>query len=342
MTTGSARAADTAGTAEDTTRGAGRRRRLAGVLAWTAVTPFALWTLLRLLPADVHLRWVQLIAFTPYVALASAVAPLVALAARRRVALAAGLAVTATLATCVAPRVLPESGPEAGGPALRVLSANLLMGSVPGDALAELVRKVHPDVLALQEVTPAAVKSLREAGLPALLPYAMERAMKGVGGSALYARYPLEADKAIEFGGFRQIAATMAVPGAGTIRVMSVHPCAPRYQARLGCWADGLAALPLPGGDVRILAGDFNATLDHARIRRLLGGGYRDAADAAGEGLAGTWPYRPWRFDGLAVPPVTIDHIMADPRVAVRSYEVHPLPLTDHRAISAELTLPRG
>lgn len=121
---------------------------------------------------------------------------------------------------------------------------------------------------------------------------------------------------------------------------MSVHPCAPTYRFHFPCWAGSLAALPAPGGPVRILSGDFNATLDHARVRRLLDAGYRDAADATGNGLAGTWPYRRWDVKGLPVPPVTIDHVLVDPRVAVRAFGVHRLPVTDHRAIFAELILP--
>ena len=37
---------------------------------------------------------------------------------------------------------------------------------------------------------------------------------------------------------------------------------------------------------MRILAGDFNATLDHAELRRLIGRGYHDAAEQAGHRAA--------------------------------------------------------
>ncbi|MEV4459704.1 endonuclease/exonuclease/phosphatase family protein [Microbispora sp. NPDC049633] len=323
-----------------------------GLLAWLAVAPFALWALLRLMPGDVHFRWVQLVAFTPYVALVSIVAPLVALLVRRRAALVAGLAVTATLAACVLPRALSDpfahdpaaAGVRAAGatgPVLRVLSANLLYGSVPPPALVDLVRRLRPDVLTLQELTPQASAGLRAAGLTTLLPYADDRAQEGSGGSGLFTRFPLRPEDLSAFDGRRQAAGIVEVPGAGPVAVVSVHPCAPRYAFRFRCWSRSLAALPDPGGPVRILSGDFNATLDHARVRRLLDAGYRDAADATGNGLAGTWPYRRSSdFGGLPVPPVTIDHVLVDPRVAVRAFGVHRLPVTDHRAIFAELVLP--
>ena len=47
-----------------------------------------------------------------------------------------------------------------------------------------------------------------------------------------------------------------------------------------------------------------------------------------------TWP------SGLFPPPVTIDHILVDQRVAVESYRVLDVAGSDHRAVLAELTLP--
>jgi endonuclease/exonuclease/phosphatase family metal-dependent hydrolase len=85
---------------------------------------------------------------------------------------------------------------------------------------------------------------------------------------------------------------------------------------------------------VRILAGDFNATLDHARLRRLIDTGYRDAADQLGEGLHPTFPI------GQRMPPITLDHVLADRRVGIRSFVARRVPRSDHRAVRAELVLP--
>ncbi len=65
-------------------------------------------------------------------------------------------------------------------------------------------------------------------------------------------------------------------------------------------WRSQLSALPPPGADPVILAGDFNATLDHAAFRRLLDLGYADAASQVGNGLAATWGPRPHRRPGAA------------------------------------------
>jgi endonuclease/exonuclease/phosphatase (EEP) superfamily protein YafD len=84
------------------------------------------------------------------------------------------------------------------------------------------------------------------------------------------------------------------------------------------------------------MAGDFNATLDHELMRRVIDTGYEDAAAVVGAGLHTTWPA------GRSFPPaVAIDHVLADKRVGVRAVSVHPVPGTDHRALFAELVLPR-
>jgi endonuclease/exonuclease/phosphatase family metal-dependent hydrolase len=83
-----------------------------------------------------------------------------------------------------------------------------------------------------------------------------------------------------------------------------------------------------------VLAGDFNATLDHAPFRQLLRLGYADAALQAGNALAPTW-------GPLGRPAViTIDHVLVDRRCAVLASSVHAVPGTDHRAVYAEVQLP--
>ena len=86
----------------------------------------------------------------------------------------------------------------------------------------------------------------------------------------------------------------------------------------------------------RILAGDFNATLDHAQFRRLLRRGYADAASQAGHGLSLTWGPQPDRRLTL----LAIDHVLIDRRCAVVTTSAHWLAGSDHRALYAELRLP--
>ncbi|WP_020544390.1 endonuclease/exonuclease/phosphatase family protein [Nonomuraea coxensis] len=310
-------------------------------VSWIAVTPFALWAAVRASGFEPDWPWVPVVAYTPYAAGAAALGGLLALALRRPVAGVVAFLALVVLGAAVLPRALPDGGPPpggaAGGPALRVLAANLLVGRADTAELMGLVRRLRPDVLALQEFTPAAMERLEEAGVREALPYAVTRAREGVGGSAVYARHPLTAGPAIELGGFGQARAFLRHPGGARVEVVSVHPCAPKRYGRQPCWRGGLDALPRGGGTLRVLAGDFNATLDHLPMRALLAAGYRDAADVMGHGLTATWPQegsREW------LPGVAIDHVLADRRMAVRDFAVLSLRRTDHRPVFAELALP--
>jgi endonuclease/exonuclease/phosphatase (EEP) superfamily protein YafD len=89
---------------------------------------------------------------------------------------------------------------------------------------------------------------------------------------------------------------------------------------------------------MRILAGDFNATLDHHELRRLIGRGYHDAGEQAGTGLRMTFP-----TDASPLPElVAIDHVLADRRIRVVSVRTVPIEGSDHRGVLADLVLPRG
>lgn len=320
---------------------------LGTVLAALFVAPFTAWAVVRLAGLERGWPLVPLLAFTPYAGAAS-VLPLVTAVALGRwpVAVVAALT-TLAFAGCVLPRVtgrLPRAtrraDPGSGGARLRVLTNNLLSGTADPDEVLDLVRRHRVDLLALQEYTPAAEKALRLAGLAESLPYQVTHPLDKPGGSALYSRFPLtdRGYRALpqEFG---QSRATVRVPGAGEVLVESVHPASPSTPGWLDPWRTGLGAQPpaMRDGPVRILLGDFNATLDHAPLRRLLRTGYRSAAGSAGAGLVGTWPY-----DGTRLPRVMIDHVLVDRRVTVHAVSVHRVTGTDHRAVFAELSLPAG
>ncbi|GII05090.1 endonuclease [Planobispora takensis] len=304
-------------------------------LVWLILLPFTGWAVLRISGWTPVWQWVPLVAFTPYVAAASALPLLLGLGLRRRAAAVVSLVTSLALAAAVLPRHVSDGEQRPGDRRLRVLAANLAVGAGDTASLMRLVRDLDPDVLTVQELTPDALGRLDEAGLRTAMPHVVDRSKNGVSGSGIYSRHPLTELPQIELGDFRQARAVVAHP-AGEIEVVSVHPCAPRYDYKVQCWADGLAALPRAGGQLRVLAGDFNATLDHRPVRDLLDSGYRDAADVTGRGLTPTWPQQGWS----PVPGVTIDHVLADERMAVYAFSVHPLPGTDHRPVFAELGLP--
>ena len=83
-----------------------------------------------------------------------------------------------------------------------------------------------------------------------------------------------------------------------------------------------------------MLAGDFNATLDHAAFRDVLRLGYADAAQEAGNALTPTWG-PPGKVALL-----TLDHVLVDRSCAGLECSVHKIPGSDHRAVYAEIQLP--
>ena len=307
------------------------------VVAWLLVALCGGWVALRLLGLERGYPLVPLVAFTPFVAAAAVALVVVVALLRQRGAAVVATVLAVVLVGTVAPRAV--GGPsDADGPELRVLSVNMQLGTGSADELLALVRRERVDVLSVQELTPRLARELDAAGLGELMPEQVLEPVEGGVGIGLYSRVPLAVASAPGDRRNPLVIAGVAVEGVPPVEVAAVHPPPPVRRA-LPAWRRDLRALPpaTPDGALRILAGDFNATLDHAELRRLLDTGYVDAADEVGAGLKGTWP-RGRRFP----PPVAIDHVLADDRVGVRAFSVHTITGTDHRAVLAELVLPRG
>jgi endonuclease/exonuclease/phosphatase (EEP) superfamily protein YafD len=305
---------------------------------WLLAGLWAVWAVVRLL--GIEYGWVPVcaLAYTPYAALTAPLPVGLALAAGSWGAAAVATGALVALGAAVLPRAFgrPETG---DGLVLRVLTANLLHGRVDTEVLFAMVQRVDPDVLALQEYTPVQDKELRAAGLEELLPHRVTEPVEGGRGCALYSRFPLRsASIRPNPGGYANASATVDVPGFGTLAMDSVHPASPYAPHQVQHWRTGLARQPraTPDGPVRLLVGDFNATLDHAALRDLLRSGYRDAAAVIGRGLVPTWPFAVYG----PLPRITLDHVLADRRVRIRTVAAHPLPGGDHRALYAELLLP--
>ncbi|GAA3340093.1 endonuclease/exonuclease/phosphatase family protein [Amorphoplanes nipponensis] len=315
------------------------RRAAWHVLLWLAVLPGAAWTAVRLGGWETG-ALVQLVAFTPYVAAWSVVPAVAALLSRRWLVAAVATATLASLAVAVLPRAFADGdrGPQ-DGVALRVMTSNMLLGNADAATIVKLVRDNDVAVLAVQEFSPNAQRNLAAAGLGRLLPYSSLGGEYGASGSGLYSRFPItNPGVRRNSGGFNQAYGTVQPPGAVAVTVESAHPLAPASLEMLTGWRADLTAEPRPeaGAAPRILLGDFNATLDHRLLRELISDGYRDAADAAGQGLVATWgPY-----DGDPIPPVTIDHVLADRRLGVGAVSVHNVLDSDHRALVATLRVP--
>ena len=307
---------------------------------WGVAGALAGWAAARLAGAD-RLQFAQawavpLLSFTPQVTAGAWAGALLLRSAGPAAATAvAGAALTAA----VGPRAVPRRQAPAAGPVLRVLTANLLFGRAGADVVAELVCRQHADVLFVQELTDEAAARLQKAGLGDLLPHRVTQPVRHGTRSSIYARSPLRGGPPAAPPSAARCTARLDLPSGQSVELACIHAAPPKPPWSPGAtarWRSQLSALPAPGDSPRILAGDFNATLDHAQFRQLLRRGYLDAASQVGNGLSPTWGPRPGRRLAL----LAIDHVLTDRRCAVLTTSAHWLDGSDHRALYAELRLP--
>ena len=278
--------------------------------------------------------WYTLVALslTPYVAAASVLLGGLALALRRWWVGGTALVLAIVLAVLVLPRLSASEQRQVHGKTLRVLASNLLYGQADPKAVVDLVREQRIDVLNLVELTPRAVDGLTAAGLFQALPYRVLHPAPGAFGSGIVSRFPLKEVNLTGDSAAKQPGAQADLGDGVVAEIVAVHPISPDVDTPQ--WEREIKDLSRAAGEhgLRILAGDFNATLDHAAFRTVLSRGYNDAAEERGSGLTPTWP--------SSSPVVTIDHVVVDNRAAVQDYRVFDVAGSDHRAVFAEVRLP--
>lgn len=307
--------------------------------SWAATAAVCAYALIRLFGLDSGWILVVTIAFVPYVAGAALLGAGVQAVLRHWRAAIATAAAALAMAAVILPRALPDEQPAAEGFELRVMSVNAYVGTTNLEHIVDLVDRYEPDLLSIQELTPAAYEELAVLGLEEKLPHVMAEPAGQAVGTGIYARHPVERLESSEPDGiFHQIAAEVTLPDGSQARFMAVHTASPGRADWIPSWEADFAQLPRPAGDVPwILAGDFNATLDHRTLRETLERGYTDAADATGEGMATTW--RPVAGH-LRPPAVTLDHVLVEERIAVRAFEVLDKNGSDHAPVIATVQLP--
>ncbi|MFF5766395.1 endonuclease/exonuclease/phosphatase family protein [Streptomyces tanashiensis] len=314
------------------------RRRLAAWAAGLLLAVPALVTGCRLLDTDAVTPVPQLLSLLPWLTVPAGLAVLLAAAARRR-----ALSLVAVVVLAATAWTLLPYGPDtttAHGPVvarLRVLAANVEFSRATA-ALISTIRLEHPHLVLVSECDPACGRALTTA-FAAELPHHASVEGAGSTGSVLLSAYPLR-DRAA-------LPAAMGMPGATaeiggrSVRVQLAHPLPPlprqvhRWKRELARVRD--AAARHTGGPL-LLAGDFNASQDHAALRAVLDAGrLHDAARLAGAARTPTWP-----AEGPLPPYVQIDHVLVSDDFTVRGVRFPHLAGTDHRAVLADLDLHTG
>ncbi|MGW0812496.1 endonuclease/exonuclease/phosphatase family protein [Streptomyces viridiviolaceus] len=278
----------------------------------------------------------QLLAFLPWLLVPTGAGLLLTLLARWWTGAVWGVALLGLLAWFIEP--YGKTGEPAGPPVaeVRVLTSNVEFGQGTSSLIAAVGRE-KPDILFVQECEYTCDAALRRE-LAADYPH--RRAVEGGGseGSVILSRFPLEAGPGVP--------ATMGMPGAvadvrgHAVRLQLAHPMPP-LPDQVGLWRDELDALrdvaAEDTGTPTVLAGDFNASQDHAAFRRILDTGLRDAARLAGADRTPSWPSRTAPTLG-----VQIDHVLVSEDFAAHRARFLDLADTDHRALVVDLTLHGG
>ncbi|MFD9004853.1 endonuclease/exonuclease/phosphatase family protein [Streptomyces sp. NPDC059582] len=275
----------------------------------------------------------QLLAFLPWLLVPTGAALLPALLGRWWTGVVWGAVLLGLLAWFIEPYGSTDAPGGAPVVSFRVLTSNVEFGQATG-ALVGAVRRERPDVVFVQECEYTCQATLTDT-FGSVYPYRQAVEAGGSTGSIVLSRFPLS--------GTGGVTGTMGMPGAvadvrgHAVRLQLAHPMPP-LPGQLDLWRRELGRLrdfaAEGGGTPTVLAGDFNASQDHAAFRRILDTGLRDAARLAGAGRTPSWPAPTAPAAGAQ-----IDHVLVSPDFSADRARFLGLPDTDHRALLVDITL---
>ncbi len=322
-------------------------RLVSGLVVSLLVVPTLAVTAARVLPGD-SLPWVILRACAPLAIISYGLAVIVLVGstwglAFRSLGVAALVVVTSLLCLHVwwftEPFFLAGPPGEPSGDTLTVMTANLHIGQADPDAVLRAVARHGVDVLVLQEITPAALDGLDRAGLDRRLGHRAGAPGQGRDGIVVLANKPLR-----DIGEIDTSSAGYEIEmttSRGPLRILAVHPTAPNNG--VAQWSgdlDVVVAAARASRGPTLVAGDFNATLDHPPLQALMDASFRDASADAGPSWRPTWP-SPGNVQlaGTGVPSLfALDHVFL--RGALEAVRARTLVVagTDHRALVTRIS----
>lgn len=279
----------------------------------------------------------QLLAFLPWLLLPAGTALLLVLLARWRTGMVWAAAVLAVIGWFVRPydTGLTDAPPGPVVARLKVLTSNVEFGNAT-EALVATIRREQPDLVFVQECDATCSDALTAEVSRTDYPYRNIIEGHWSSGSAILSKHPLRPAPGI--------AGTLAMPGSvavvadRSVNIQLAHPVPPipngvdDWQRELGLvrtYAAGTKGRPT------LVAGDFNASQDHAAFRRILNAGrLRDCATLVGAARTPSWPAAARLPLGAQ-----IDHVLVSEDFSVRKARFLDLANTNHRSLLVELEL---
>lgn len=217
---------------------------------------------------------------------------------------------------------------------LRLLHANVLSRNTQYERLLDLIEVEQPDVIVLQEISPAwaaALQSLQQA-----YPHTQIEARDGNFGIALLSRFPLTSIDVIESPPllYPTIVADVAI-GERSLHLVTAHPMIPlggEFFAARNTQFKSLPELLGSNSDAKLLVGDLNASMWDVHYRSLeQASGLRNAR--AGFGIIPTWPtYMPFAM-------IPIDHVLVSDAISVKEIRSGSRIGSDHLPLVVTVTL---
>ncbi|GAB3809718.1 endonuclease/exonuclease/phosphatase family protein [Kribbella italica] len=312
----------------------------------------------------------QLVAFRPQMLVVALVVGLLLLL-RWRLLGALLLLLTLTGVALAAPRAISDpEPPEPGSRALTVMVANVYGGGADPEQVAKLIRGQRPDLVSLPEAkvdvreriqeeltglgyhgytvqansAPESATSVLVSATLGKVEFTAETLDPGRVNAAVPSTEPPTGKPEPDQAGVVQQTTTrfghIVVTGGtlGNLRLIAYHGYPP-LPSEVTAWKQDLVVLrKWCSSEVpTIVAGDFNATTDHADFRDALGKNCRSVGPAVGEGLQGTWP-----ADRPAFARTQIDHVVAGAGVEPSRFKTYEIDGTDHRAVVAAVAVAKA
>lgn len=226
-------------------------------------------------------------------------------------------------------------------PRITVFDANIDSNRTFDSGYRSALASFRPDLIALEEILPPALRSLEASGALKTYPYRCSDPQYGALGLFLASRLPLTACHVDSLpwngGDAPYLLRATARTREGVISVAVAHTLAPLPST----WAEWTSALTAIDRAIAVsavprtlLVGDLNATWGNRGLRVLLGKGLVDGAAARGQAFQFTWP------NGAVVPPFArIDHILTGDDLAVTTIAAYGGFGSDHRYLEATVAI---